>query len=656
MCLCVQNSMQPPPLTIKKNEISHLLPTERIIFACENTAFWYNEHVMISRNFKLLLISIVPAAAILYTVSMKRETITEPPPIDIQQLGRLIQITMQTEDRDDELPDLIDEFKKSGDPALHTAKGTTMLHLACMNGNKRLLEFLLQQGADPNVKSKVFNQPIVCLFASPRDKAEETKQMLNLLLKHGAHIDDYGIFCNSENLDEDTYLYLLKKSWNGAVGYHAGLVPALRGWTKAFRAVIEKAPSPLPDEYKTLLHALAEGDRWGTNGAYVECARLLQDKGVSVEQEDSDGNTPVMYAAKAALETWQNGGWESRPSDMMLLLLQQHADIHRTIKKIPGYEGCSTYDLLMANTPLAEELTAAGYTFTPPPPPDFSNRDTLFLSVRRAYFRQEPTETLRPAFGQIATLLCPDTEMQQDDDYPEALCHAVCLLIRTDRAKATAAIAAMPLWQDDAFWTKGTNEASTVLECFLENKVSLSPALLHDLAVKVEAAGYSYRAADLMELMAFSDIDDAGLETYTHDSRAALQAGAWQALLRRKDLPAAKTGRVADWMETHGLQTAETEDMKRALRLTSHYGIRKGTMPAQEQELFFKDLEDLGEKETAEWYRNMAAKLQEPKYADLPKKELETYFLRIESATARFFIQHADLFALPVQEPTAETP
>lgn len=566
----------------------------------------------------------------------------EPPTPEVVQA---INESLSYYSDDDALNALIESYKKSGDPQISTEDGTTMLHLACSAGHVGLVQYLLQQGADPNIKSSVYGWPIECLFDIPRDKPAETRLMMNLLLARGARVEDYSRF--SENLDEDTYLYLLQQSWKGDTGHFAGVLPALNGWSAAFREVLEKAGSPLPDEYKVLMHELAEGDSYGTNDGspYLDCAQLLVAKGGSIEQEDSNGTTPVMTAAKVAYFARQNGDWECRPSDILQLLLQQNANVYRTFDQDPDFPGYCAYDLLMANELLMANLNALGYTFDAPPPLNFTEGEALLHTVIRADLRCEAEDSLRAAFGQIATLLSPDAALKSQPDYPEALCSAINLLMRADEVQGTAAVAAMPLWMDEDFWLNDSEVPLMVLQTLHANTVALSPEVLLPLAQKAEAAGRYMVAAELMELLAFSTVEDEVLERYTQDARLALQAGAWQAVLLRKEIPAAKSGRIDDWLWVHGQQTAATPDMKRALRLTSHYRIWNGTMEPQEQELLFADIEAIGEPETAAWYRRTAAELDSAaEEAEIDPKEQEMHGFRLECAIARFLLEHADLF------------
>lgn len=591
-----------------------------------------------SRSCQIFLAGAALVAPVLLTDCERQN---EPPS---PQVVQAINESLSYYADDEAIGALLESYKKTGNPRLATEDGTTLLHLACSAGHVGLVQHLLQQGADPNAQSSVYGWPIECLFDIPRDKPAETRLMMNLLLVRGAKVEDYSRF--SENLDEDTYLYLLRQSWKGDTGHFAGALPAMNGWSVAFRTVLEKANDPTANEYKVLMHELVEGDGYGVNDGsrYLDCAQLLVAKGGSVEQEDGNGTTPVMTAAKVAYFARQNGDWECRPSDMLQMLLQHDANVYRCFDKDPDFPGYCAYDLLMANEQLMANLNALGYTFDAPPPLDFTEGEALLRTVVRADMRCEAEESLRPAFGQIATLLSPDEAMKSHPDYPAALCSAVNLLMRADEVQGTAAVAAMPLWMDEDFWLNDSEVPLMVLHTLHANTVALSPEVLLPLAQKAEAARRTIVAAELMELLAFSTVEDAVLERYTQDERLALQAGAWQAVLLRKDIPAAKSSRIDDWLWVHGQQTAAAPDMKRALRLTSHHRIWNGTMDPQEQELLFADIDAIGEPETAAWYRRTATELDTAEEAEVDLKEREMYFFRLECATARFLLEHADLF------------
>lgn len=596
---------------------------------------------MLFRCYQILFASAALVASALLT-DCKRKV--NPPS---EQVVQAINESLRYYDDDAELRMLIEAYKKTGDATLVAKDGTTMLHLACTSGHVGLIQHLLQQGADPNAWSKTYQWPIECLFYIPRDKPAETRLMINLLLAHGAKVMNYSRF--SENLDESTYIYLLKQSWKGDTGHFVGTLPALNGWSTAFLTVLDKAGTPLPDEYKIMMHELAEGDvgEKDRDSQYLDCAQLLVSKGVSIEQEDAHGTTPIMTAAKAALAARLNGDGECRPSDMLQLLLQSDANVYRTFEQDPDFPGYCAYDLLMANGQLMSNLKALGYTFEAPPPLEFTEGADLLRTVVRAALRCESKESLRAAFGQIATLLAPDEKLKAHADYPDALCSAINLLMRADEVQGTAAVAAMPLWTDEEFWFTDSELPLLVLNTIQQNEIAISPELLLPLAQKAESTGHLMVAAELMELLAYSLADDEVLVRYTHDSRIALQAGAWQALLQRKDLPTAKSGSIADWLWNHGQQTAETPEMKRALRLTSHYRIWEeySHVDPQEQELFFEDLEALGATETAEWYREAAAMLDAGETKETAGQGAEEHFFHIECITARFLLEHADMFA-----------
>lgn len=614
---------------------------------------WYNGDMVFSKSFQILFAGAALGTAVLLTDCEQKDS---PPPTEIvQAVNQMLNESVDNYMDDADLAALIKDFIATGNVKHTTQDGTTMLHLACAAGNNRLLTHLLQNGADPNAISKRFGAPIVCFFDIPRDMSAETKLMLNLLIANHLKIADYSIFRDVENLDEDTYIYLLDKTWDNKTGHQAGLVPALRGWSKAFRAVLDKAKSPLPAEYEELMNVLATYDRCGSKKQYTDCAHLLLSKGSSVEQADIYGTAPLMNAAKAALTPLSNGEIENRPSDLLLILLENKGDVYRISPKDPVYPGFCAYDLLMGNPWLMENLTAQGYHFDAPPL-DFKADDSLITTILRADMRQEPEESLRHGFGQIATMLNPDDELKANPSYRHSLNCALKLLMRADEVQGAAAIAAMPLWDDATFWATNQEESLEILETIHSNGIQLPPGMLVNLARKTEAAGALRVAEELMELLAFSTISAEDLNRLANDdSHPVLQAGAWQAILLQKGLPAAKSYKVEQWLYAKGQQKPKTEEMKRALRLTSLKTFTDGKMSRDEQELLFKDMEIIGDPESAALCREEASN---PLFPYQKSKGPEVYVrctCRLAVATAKYFVKHAEIFgAIPKTEEESE--
>uniref|UniRef100_A0A0P4WLI4 Ankyrin repeat, SAM and basic leucine zipper domain-containing protein 1 n=1 Tax=Scylla olivacea TaxID=85551 RepID=A0A0P4WLI4_SCYOL len=66
--------------------------------------------------------------------------------------------------------------------------GWTCLLFACSSGRPQLVEYLLQQGADPSMHKELFT-PLMAACASSRESEEELLECVDLLLNYGAKVD-----------------------------------------------------------------------------------------------------------------------------------------------------------------------------------------------------------------------------------------------------------------------------------------------------------------------------------------------------------------------------------------------------------------------------------------------------------------------------------
>ncbi len=139
-----------------------------------------------------------------------------------------------------EILDMLDAYEQSGDVKLTTPTvHHTVLHFAVQNRMEKLVDELLQQGADPNAVCDVsymgfkeMDAPLAWI-ATPnivddeltsKPYAETAIRLIDKLLAAGARVDgDAGghalIFCSLRDEGEDVYLHLLERGANPRLGY-----------------------------------------------------------------------------------------------------------------------------------------------------------------------------------------------------------------------------------------------------------------------------------------------------------------------------------------------------------------------------------------------------------------------------------------------------
>lgn len=567
-----------------------------------------------------------------------------------------IALLCEAGEQDDDCAALIAEYRSTGNAALATEEGTTMLHLACAAGKESLMRHLLAAGANADACSDAYGYPLTVLterLANNGDRAQ-FRRLADTLQQAGAHLYGGGIFLSPE-LDEDTYLYLLQRFPAGQEETATPATPAaMMGWPRALAFYLEQAPHPLQGADRMLLHVAAECGTAQTGGHYVDCAKLLLQHGLAADETagEPEGPTPLLVAAAAAQTP--ECGHEQRPNmSVILCLLRNGANPNRCTAG-----GECPYDYLV---PLQDDLAAAGVTLPLPTPLEFTEGTDLLRTVLQADRRQEAVGELRTAFGQIAQVLHPTPEMlawqQQDECYATARLAAIRLLARADALQAANAVAAMPAWANGAFFPAAAEAQETaeeeldeLLQQLHELRLPLPAPIVQQLADRLCGQNTPHAAAtaaSTVELLAYGEDTDALLEELKQDSRLAVQAGAWQAVLLRKGLPTSKVGDMQGWMQEQGL-TAATPALQRMLRLTDWGKL----LSKEEEKQLTADMKAIGLADAAERLRYLNT-ANEAAYA--PAKAEESAYV-LEIATARYMLEHESDFraaqkaAAPAQE------
>lgn len=180
----------------------------------------------------------------------------------------------------------VEAFMALWQPGTVQASADAFLHRAVHDGQARIAEFLLQQGADPDAKTDDTGDPPIVVAALKNDRA-----MVELLLRHGAAIDAWHIdgsemgalAASARHPDLELFRFLLANRAN------IGAVPWLRRTDDDGREEIDDQGSGYP--YTPLMQAARHGN--------IEAVRLLLEKGVDLTEQDRDSRDAFRHAAKA---------------------------------------------------------------------------------------------------------------------------------------------------------------------------------------------------------------------------------------------------------------------------------------------------------------------------------------------------------------------
>jgi hypothetical protein len=145
--------------------------------------------------------------------------------------------------------------------------GNTPLHVATIHGNRKIAQFLLEDGADIEAYAKNGDTPLYCAVAS------DNLDMIELLLLHGARIDS----ANGEN----SKTALFKAVWDRNL-------PLIRVLLERGADIDRK----LPDGQTPLSVAVVQGD--------LKVVDLLLQFGANLTSRVPDGRTVEEYASNNA--------------------------------------------------------------------------------------------------------------------------------------------------------------------------------------------------------------------------------------------------------------------------------------------------------------------------------------------------------------------
>ncbi|KAF4952346.1 hypothetical protein FSARC_12660 [Fusarium sarcochroum] len=141
--------------------------------------------------------------------------------------------------------------------------GGTPLILACMSGQQpEFLKFLLDQGADPDMKCMFFKFSVLECLAGMYQALHPGTRAIDLMLEYGAKINE-----------PDVLMAAVRQGREDIVGYLLRL--------RLMRAELERDPHD-----KSVLHVAA-------SGGFAEIMRILLEHGVDVNSKNEHGKTTM---------------------------------------------------------------------------------------------------------------------------------------------------------------------------------------------------------------------------------------------------------------------------------------------------------------------------------------------------------------------------
>ncbi len=580
-----------------------------------------------------------------------------------KEMTETLQAGEMTREEAEEIDELLRYFIATADAGYATKhSGLTMLHLACLYKHAELARCLLQDGASPHASlkgagfcgvSEADASPLLLSVLSDAGDEQEILSLIQNLIKAGAvvNMQREGQLCSHESV----YLALLQQADRledfpadeSGIPLSIGKTAAENGWDKALAALLQRRNGKLTPGDQLLLHFVAANNT-GQPG-YLKCAQLLLEHGISADTQDAFGATPL-FTLMTGLSFQHENGIHALP--LAELLLRHGADVNKTAEHNPEFPGFTPLDFLLTRPEWVQELRNRGFQLLESPI-CWENVDDLPREICRAQLREKADGTnsvsaqTAAQFDTISRILTPDSTMQQNPLYAEALSAGVELMSRIDPIRTSQLLENMPLWTDALVWQDRQPHALAIMEAVMETPALILPKELVCRAAETMIQHQLHdTAATMLELLSRCPDAEADINRYAQDSRPAMQAGALQAKLLRAGMPPAKCYAVRDWLEAHG-KTADTPVLRKAVLLTSQEDIWFGNMSKENLEAVFSSMEEIGAPRAAQAYRSIAAALDDADKLDAITADSHTWKFELESATALFFLQHADQF-LPV--------
>lgn len=232
--------------------------------------------------------------------------------------------------------------KKASQAIIHTTPRDTMgtvLHIACLGGQLEMIELLLKQKMDINLSCNwKWGTPLMSALAASNDgDLPEKKVVVEFLLNNGANLHATGGLFGSPILaaclfaQSDTVALLLEQGV--AVNVKDGFDRKVTHMASCNSLEVLKLLSLEDSEFSAkdvlgrvpLHYAACSGQ---TDLVEEVLGRSLR-AGISINVEDNDGWTPLLWAARGSSTYNAPHKGNSSDSDVVPLLLERGADPHR---------------------------------------------------------------------------------------------------------------------------------------------------------------------------------------------------------------------------------------------------------------------------------------------------------------------------------------
>ena len=544
-----------------------------------------------------------------------------------------------------EIDELMKEFARTADAKLASRpSGITLLHLACLFKKAELARCLLIDHADPNARTAMGDTPLSLAIAMLGIEDESVTddtiiQLIDTLVAGGADLSrttaNDTLLINHAGLNsysEKVFLHLL--NLNCPIDETTCQAPAIMGWNKALKLMLERGAGNSPNAKETMLLMAAAN-------LHTETVRILIEAGVDVNANHLSGTTPLLEAAGHLLSPAEEEEAERQEAiiDICALLIQNGADPHLAEIRQDGSPAFTTAELLTKNQVVVKKLEARGVQISTPEI-NFSSGPELLEQIGKASVLGRVPSAEQ--FDTIALVFKQNEQMINQPQYADILPMAAELLQDIDPARLSQLIAAMPIWTSLENWNKGHGNSLLHALSTCES-IILPKEIITTTAERLDKENDVDNAASLIELLYRSPGAESDIEKYIQHTSKALQAGALAAKLRQRGLPTPRDGDVDAWLSSKQ-KSASNPAIEKALLLTSLSRLWFGDMLPEEQQLMIQAMKEIGASEAAARYQEIVHAMDDPEKLDQITEDSDSWKFELEIATARFILHHAEAF------------
>ncbi len=539
----------------------------------------------------------------------------------------------------------------------------TMLHLACMFKKTKLVQHLLENGADPNAFTidqygEIADTPL--RFAiSPGflkdDTDERNLRLVELLIKAGA--DTTGIISHGENLWSTAATVCESEALARKLQPYAP--PAKtddfiriieRGWADLMQELLQKQEL-LPHEAQTLLVYTAFPLKNKSAKEHRRLAELLLQRGADINGTCRQSHDTVLRLAAFQLGMLEDKELREDWLDFIAFLI--NAGANPTSETDLRNTGTYAYDFLAGRDGVLESLAARGCHINAP---TLEIRPGAYLcnDIIRAHMCRIPTEEILKHFDTIASIFAPSKELMRDEMFSSALAAAAKLLSRVDTSRTAEVISHSPLWQKKLTLSNPIYEEATVadlIHALDEAKdIPAPPDALVQVAEQAIALKDFELAATAVQLLGHSPNADAHINKLLDSPLIAIRAGAWNAKLHRAGLPLATVGSGAYWLQQHN-RKADSPVLQTILLATSLEEMWNNTMTPERKRQFIEALQTIGAPhEAIRVYGEFADNMNNPEKLDELSAMGDDWQYELEIATAKYIFAHAEEILSPAPQ------